>query len=514
VSFLSCEEMLAAARSQNISLSEAILRSDLAESRLTEAHSREMMHHLWQVMQATSRDYDPAQRSRSGLSGGDAAKVEQAHQEGKSLGGDYLAAVTAEALKTAECNACMKRIVAAPTAGSCGVLPAVLLPLARFAMEVYENSPCKPYQPKVMQNSGVTERDVLLMAQMHKAISVIQFKIEGQMIKRHPEYKMEGRALLEKIDYEKGTIEIDGKDYPLKDADFPTVDPRDPYKLTPGEDQLIRTLQASFLNSDKLQKHIRLLFSKGSMYLIVNSNLMYHASIPMTDEGEFKTVIVDGKPYAGRSLLDKLDRLTREAYFGGNGAKSQQMALDYMWYLWCGPESPFFDKAKMATLERYLIEDKKTHHEEKGAYYKHLDDTKMCSMILSAFGLDPEKSHIISGHVPVKTCKGESPIKAGGKLLMIDGGFSKAYHSETGIAGYTLIYNSHGLQLVQHEPFESAVKAVEEGKDIISTKVIVEATTDRITVRDTTIGKELQVQIDDLKNLLAAYRSGQIKERK
>ena len=386
--------------------------------------------------------------------------------------------------------------------------------LARFVMEVYENSSCKPYQPKVMQNLGVTERDVLLMAQMHKAISEIQFKIEGQMIKRHPEYKMEGRALLEKIDYEKGTIEIDGKDYPLKDADFPTVDPRDPYKLTPGEDQLIRTLQASFLNSDKLQKHIRLLFSKGSMYLIVNSNLMYHASIPMTDEGEFKTVIVDGKPYAGRSLLDKLDRLTREAYFGGNGAKSQQMALDYMWYLWCGPESPFFDKAKMATLERYLIEDKKTHHEEKGAYYKHLDDTKMCSMILSAFGLDPEKSHIISGHVPVKTCKGESPIKAGGKLLMIDGGFSKAYHSETGIAGYTLIYNSHGLQLVQHEPFESAVKAVEEGKDIISTKVIVEATTDRITVRDMTIGKELQVQIDDLKNLLAAYRSGQIKERK
>ena len=389
-----------------------------------------------------------------------------------------------------------------------------LLPLARFAMEVYENSPCKPYQPKVMQNSGVTERDVLLMAQMHKAISVIQFKIEGQMIKRHPEYKMEGRALLEKNRLREGNhrdrrqgLSLEGRR--LSDGRSPGS-----YKLTPGEDQLIRTLQASFLNSDKLQKHIRLLFSKGSMYLIVNSNLMYHASIPMTDEGEFKTVIVDGKPYAGRSLLDKLDRLTREAYFGGNGAKSQQMALDYMWYLWCGPESPFFDKAKMATLERYLIEDKKTHHEEKGAYYKHLDDTKMCSMILSAFGLDPEKSHIISGHVPVKTCKGESPIKAGGKLLMIDGGFSKAYHSETGIAGYTLIYNSHGLQLVQHEPFESAVKAVEEGKDIISTKVIVEATTDRITVRDTTIGKELQVQIDDLKNLLAAYRSGQIKERK
>ena len=393
-----------------------------------------------------------------------------------------------------------------------------LLPLAKLAMEYYGDDPCLCFREQsAYQNLDQAKHltlDTSLEEKMHKAITIMQFKIEGQMIKRHPEYKMEGRALLEKIDYEKGTIEIDGKDYPLKDADFPTVDPRDPYKLTPGEDQLIRTLQASFLNSDKLQKHIRLLFSKGSMYLIVNSNLMYHASIPMTDEGEFKTVIVDGKPYAGRSLLDKLDRLTREAYFGGNGAKSQQMALDYMWYLWCGPESPFFDKAKMATLERYLIEDKKTHHEEKGAYYKHLDDTKMCSMILSAFGLDPEKSHIISGHVPVKTCKGESPIKAGGKLLMIDGGFSKAYHSETGIAGYTLIYNSHGLQLVQHEPFESAVKAVEEGKDIISTKVIVEATTDRITVRDTTIGKELQVQIDDLKNLLAAYRSGQIKERK
>ena len=389
-----------------------------------------------------------------------------------------------------------------------------LLPLARFAMEYYENTSCLPYKPKVMQSAGVNERDVLLMSQMHKAISVIQFKIEGQMIKRHPEYRMESRALLEKIDYEKGTIEIDGKPYPLMDPDFPTVDPKDPYKLTPAEDRLIRTLQASFLNSDKLQKHIRLLYSKGSMYLIVNSNLMYHASIPMTDDGQFKTVMVDGKPYAGRELLDRLDQLAREAYFGGNGKESRDKALDYMWYLWCGPESPFFDKAKMATLERYLIEDKKTHHEEKGAYYKHLEDAEMCCRILSSFGLDPEKSHIISGHIPVKTCKGESPIKAGGKLLMIDGGFSKAYQSETGIAGYTLIFNSHGLQLVQHEPFESSVKAVQEGQDIISTKTIVEATTDRITVRDTTIGKELQVQIDDLLRLLAAYRSGRIKERK
>ena len=388
-----------------------------------------------------------------------------------------------------------------------------LLPLARFAMEYY-NTPCAPYKPKSMPDTGGNERDTLLTSQMHKAITVLQFKIEGQLIKRHPEYGMSSRLLLEQIDYKRGTIRLDGEEYPLRDADFPTVDPANPYALTPAEERLIRTLQASFLNSYKLQKHIRLLYLKGSIYLAVNSNLMYHASIPMTDDGEFKSVLIDGKPYAGRALLDRLDLLAREAYFGGNGQQSRERALDYMWYLWCGPDSPFFDKSKMATFERYLIEDKRAQHEEKGAYYKHMEDTEMCRRILAAFDLDPERSHIISGHVPVKTRKGESPIKAGGRLLMIDGGFSKAYQSETGIAGYTLIFNSHGLQLVQHEPFESSVKAVEEGRDIISTKMIVEAMTDRITVRDTTIGKELQRQIDDLLRLLAAYRGGWIKERK
>ena len=388
-----------------------------------------------------------------------------------------------------------------------------LLPLARFAMEYY-NTPCAPYKPKSMPDTGGNERDTLLTSQMHKAITVLQFKIEGQLIKRHPEYGMSSRLLLEQIDYKRGTIRLDGEEYPLRDADFPTVDTANPYALTPAEERLIRTLQASFLNSYKLQKHIRLLYLKGSIYLAVNSNLMYHASIPMTDDGEFKSVLIDGKSYAGRALLDRLDLLAREAYFGGNGQQSRERALDYMWYLWCGPDSPFFDKSKMATFERYLIEDKRAQHEEKGAYYKHMEDTEMCRRILAAFDLDPERSHIISGHVPVKTRKGESPIKAGGRLLMIDGGFSKAYQSETGIAGYTLIFNSHGLQLVQHEPFESSVKAVEEGRDIISTKMIVEAMTDRITVRDTTIGKELQRQIDDLLRLLAAYRGGWIKERK
>lgn len=388
-----------------------------------------------------------------------------------------------------------------------------LLPLARFAMEYYEHSPCEPYKPKVMQNS-ISERDMLLMARMHKAISVIQFKLEGQLLERHPEYGMEGRLLLDKIDYAAGTIDIGGKTYPLRDADFPTIDPKEPHRLTAGEERLVRTLRTSFLNSEKLQKHIRQLYAKGSMYRVMNSNLMYHASIPIASDGSFKRVAIEGESCSGKGLMDKIDTLVREAYFGGNGDERRGRALDYMWYLWCGPDSPFFDKAKMATLERYLIEDQGTWHEEKGFYYKHLEDRTMCDMILAAFGLNPERSHIVSGHVPVKTRKGESPIKAGGRLLMIDGGFSKAFQSETGIAGYTLIYNSHGLQLVQHEPFESAVKAVQEGQDIISTKMIVEAADDRIRVRDTTVGREILAQIDDLMRLLEAYRGGRIKERR
>lgn len=389
-----------------------------------------------------------------------------------------------------------------------------LLPLARFAMEHYDADPCKKFRPKTLPSDGLDERDARLASQMHKAISVIQFKLEGQLIRRHPEYGMEDRLLLDKMDLGTGTVRVGTQGYALNDTFFPTVDPADPYRLTPDEADLIQSLRTSFLNSEKLQKHIRLLYSKGSLYLIVNSNLMYHASIPLAGDGAFKQVYVGGKPYAGRDLLDRLDRLAREAYFGGKGPAGRQEALDYMWYLWCGPDSPLFDKDKMATFERYFIDDKKPHAETKGAYYAHLEDVGVCNMILSSFGLDPASSHIISGHIPVKRGKGESPVKAGGKLLMIDGGFSRAYQPETGIAGYTLIYNSHGLQLVQHEPFESRRKAIEEGKDILSTKFVVEAMANRLTVRDTTIGKELQVQIDDLKSLLSAYRSGLIKERK
>lgn len=389
-----------------------------------------------------------------------------------------------------------------------------LLPLATFAMETYGEDPCTPFQPKVMPGNEMNERTIRLVAQMHKAIAVIQFKVEGQIIRRRPEFAMDDRLLLDKIDLASGTVTVDGSVHPMNDLFFPTVDPSDPYRLTPDEEELVRCLQTSFLNSEKLQKHIGLLYTKGSLYLIVNSNLMYHASIPLTEDGRFKQVQIGDGIYAGKDLLDRIDRLAREAFFGERESTVQKFALDYMWYLWCGPDSPLFDKSKMATFERYFLDDKKTHKEIKGEYYLHMEDPNTCDMILRSFGLDPAESHIISGHIPVKTGKGESPIKAGGKLLMIDGGFSKAYQKETGIAGYTLIYNSHGLQLVQHEPFESARRAVEEGKDIRSTKFIVETKSHRIRVRDTTVGKELKIQVEDLKCLLAAYRSGLIKERK
>ncbi len=389
-----------------------------------------------------------------------------------------------------------------------------LLPLARFAMETYGEDPCKKLYPRMLQSNRLDERDARLTAQMHKAIAVIQFKLEGQLIEKHPEYEMEKRRLLHRMDFERGEIELDGKRYKLNDVNFPTVDPANPYELSADEQEVMQQLRMSFRNSEKLQKHIRLLYNKGSLYLVLNSNLMYHASIPMTAQGGFKPVKICGKVLSGRDLLDKVDRLAREAYFGEKDTETHDQALDYMWYLWCGTDSPLFDKDKMATFENYFIDDKEAGKEHKGFYYHHMEDPQACAMILSSFGLEPSASHIISGHIPVKSGKGESPIKAGGRLLMIDGGFSKAYQAQTGIAGYTLIYNSHGLQLVQHQPFESRRKAIEEGRDIISTKFVVETLLSRITVRDTTCGKELQRQVDELKRLLVAYRSGVIKERK
>ncbi|MEG1793650.1 MAG: fructose-1,6-bisphosphatase [Rikenellaceae bacterium] len=386
-----------------------------------------------------------------------------------------------------------------------------MLPLARFAMDVYKDDPCELFIPKVDVDDIFRENDIRLISQMHKAIAIIQFKVEHDIISRHSEYMMDERDMLHRIDYNNGTITIGGVTYELLDKNFPTIDPADPYRLTDGEMDVLTRLKISFANSDKLHTHIRCLYSKGSLYLRRNNNLLFHASIPMTADGEFKEVCIGGNCYKGKALLDKLDRVGRAAYFKCKSKQEKEDSSDYMWYMWCGPDSPLFDKSKMATFERYFIADKETHKEKKGEYYTIIDTGDLCGKVLEEFGLDPVSSHIINGHVPVKCKKGERPIKAGGRRLVIDGGFSKAYRGETGIAGYTLIYNSFGLQMVQHEPFESTEKAIEEGRDIISIKFVVEEVKRRLTVRDTDIGQELVKQVDDLKQLLLAYRMGLIK---
>ena len=389
-----------------------------------------------------------------------------------------------------------------------------LLPLATFALDFYNGDSCESFKPKVLPENNYREKDLNLMSQMHKAISIIQFKLEAAIIKRRPNYEMESRLLLHKIDYEKGTINIDGKDYVLNDTNFPTIDPNDPYKLTEEERELVDKLKSSFSNSEKLQGHVRFLYSKGSMYLKYNSNLLYHGCIALNPDGSFKKIKVNNTTYSGKSYIDKTERVAREAYFGKVDSDSKLYALDSVWYLWCGSNSPLFGKDKMTTFERYFIDDKSTHIEIKNPYYKYRDDETICNNILTEFGLDPTDSHIINGHIPVKTTQGESPIKANGKLLVIDGGFSKAYQPQTGIAGYTLIYNSYGLLLVSHTPFESTQKAIDEGKDIFSSTIVLEKSTNRKRVIDTDVGLEIKEQIKDLQLLLTAYRKGLIKEQR
>ncbi len=388
-----------------------------------------------------------------------------------------------------------------------------LLPLARFAMDVYGQSSCKIFKPKTCLNDKTyDDKSLEMLSQMHKAMSIIQFKLEYEIIKRRPEFEMENRNLLHRIDFEKKIVTLyDGSEYPMLDTDFPTIDPKNPYKLTSEEAELMDKLQHSFLQSEKLRKHLECLYAKGSLYLKVNKNLLYHASIPLDEKGNFKKVMIQGKEYSGKMLMDKIDRLIRAAYFEHKDAALKSFAEDYMWYLWCGKDSPLFDKDAMTTFERYFIADKKTHHEEKGYYFVFQDNRDTCEMILKEFGLDDVDSHIINGHVPVKAIKGEHPMRAEGKLLIIDGGFSRAYQSSTGIAGYTLIYNSHGIQLVQHEPFVSAKDAVEKGEDIHSVTVVRENTSHRMLVKDTDNGEMLKSQVEDLKKLLAAYRLGLIK---
>lgn len=389
-----------------------------------------------------------------------------------------------------------------------------LLPLATFAMETYADTPLEVFNPKIKFISKYyTNKELRIISQMHKAISVIQWKLEAAIIARNPEYGMEDRNRLHLIDFENGTVRIDGVDYKMKDSDFPTVDPANPYELTEDEQSIIRHMHASFVGSEKLRRHIRCMLHRGSFYLARNNNLLYHASIPLNADGSFKTVTVAGEPFRGKALLDRLDRLVQHACRKGDDENPlKQYSVDYMWYLWCGPDSPSFDKSRMATFERYLLDDKEPQKEDKGWYYRLSDSESTCRMILEEFGLDPESGHIINGHVPVKIIKGEKPVKAGGKLLVIDGGFSKAYQPETGIAGYTLVFHSRGLQLVQHNPFESRQKAIEEGSDIISNTVLSQWGSKRLRVRDTDKGRELQTQVKDLHHLLYAYRRGLIRE--
>ena len=390
-----------------------------------------------------------------------------------------------------------------------------LLPLATFAMDTYGDDSCTVFAPKTtFADSNYNEKTLRLISQMHKAITIIQFKLEAEIINRRPEFGMDNRKLLQKIDFKRGVFVLEGKDYAMRDSNFPTVNPEDPYRLTDEERELVDKIHASFMNSEKLKKHMRCLFTYGGMYQVCNSNLLYHASVPLNEDGSFKHVRIGQKEYWGSKLLRKTDQLIRTAYFDEDDEEARAFARDYVWYMWCGPDAPSFDKDKMATFERYFLEDKELHKEVKGYYYTLRNQAEVCDRILQEFGVKPgPHSHIINGHVPVKTIKGEKPIKANGKLLVIDGGFSKAYQPETGIAGYTLVYHSRGLQLVQHEPFQSRQKAIEEGQDIKSTTILIEFNSQRMMVKDTDKGAELITQIADLEKLLVAYRTGLIKER-
>ncbi|MBR4644163.1 MAG: fructose-1,6-bisphosphatase [Bacteroidaceae bacterium] len=386
-----------------------------------------------------------------------------------------------------------------------------LLPLATFAMEFYAQDPCKEFIPHT--EKPLDEKTCRLIAQMHKAISIIQFKLEALTRLEHPEWKMNSQGTLENIDFERGVYMLDGKAYELKDCLFPTVDPANPYMLTPEERDLVNKLHHSFRISEKLQKHIRCLLSHGCMYGIFNGNLLFHASIPLNEDGSLKEVELNGKMYKGKELMYHIGMYIRTAFQNDVPKPERQKARDYFWYLWCGPDSPLFDKDKMTTFERYFLSDKSLHNEEKGNYFKLREKPEICDSILDAFGVKGNNRHIINGHVPVHASQGENPIKAGGRLMVIDGGFAKAYHKTTGIAGYTLVYHSRGFQLIQHEPFTSTREAINNETDIKSSTQIEVMTGRRLRVRDTDKGEIIQRQIQELRELLYAYQHGIIKEK-
>ena len=387
-----------------------------------------------------------------------------------------------------------------------------LVPLATFALDTYGDDPCEEFMPKLMKNTKIDEKTLQLTAKMHKAITILQFKEEARIFSRRPEWGMQDRMLLGTIDQERQVCVIDGKDYEMRSCHFPTVDPADPNKLTPEEELLMQKLTHSFIVCEKLRKHIRAIFSHGCMFNVCNSNLLFHASVPLNDDGTLREVEVYGNNYVGKELFHQIGMVVRSAFQNDTEEDERKYAIDYFLYLWCGKDSPLFNKSKMATFERYFLTDKEMYKEEKGAYFKLRDNEQVCDRILDAFEVKGTNRHIINGHVPVHASKGENPIKANGKLMVIDGGFSEAYHSETGIAGYTLVYHSRGFQLVQHEPFTSAADAILRGTDIKSTTQIVEMSAHRMLVADTDKGDELREQVTDLKMLLYAYRHGILKE--
>ena len=385
-----------------------------------------------------------------------------------------------------------------------------LLPLANFAMNTYGDDPCTCF--KLRGEPDYSPDEMKLDVKMHKAISVIQFKVEGQIIKKNPGFQMNDRNLLHKINFETGMVEIDGKEYPMLDRNFPTVDPRKPYALSAEEEDIMERLEKAFLHCERLQRHMRFLLNKGGLYKVYNNNLLYHGCVPLTAEGELMPVRIYGRSYQGGGLYEELESYVRKGFYALD-EKEKERGRDMMWYIWLGEGSPLFGKDKMATFERYFLEDKETHKEKKNPYYSMLENETVVNRILAEFGLPPEGTHIINGHVPVKSKNGENPIKCGGKVMVIDGGFSKAYQKETGIAGYTLIYNSYGLILAAHEPFESTEAAIEKESDIHSDSIVVKRVVQRKMVGDTDIGRELKEQIRDLETLLEAYRSGRIAER-
>ena len=389
-----------------------------------------------------------------------------------------------------------------------------LRPLSVFANEVYKNCDTHCFKVKLTGDDAdqYSEKDKLLSARMYKAITMILFKLEGQKALRRPEFNMADRLLLDKINYQEKTITIGDSVYPMEDCDFPTVDPANPYELTAEESHVIDQLTDSFRHSEKLQRHVRFLYSKGSMYKVHNGNLLFHGCVPMTADGKLMSFTIGGKERSGKEFLDYADRTARKAYYDKRGTPEREFGMDFLWWLWAGRNSPIFGRDRMTTFERRFIKDESIWTEPKNPYYAFYQDPDVCDMLLKEFGLEGDHCHIVNGHVPVKVKKGESPVKGGGKLLVIDGGFSRAYQPTSGIAGYTLIFNSRHFRMVSHQPFAGRKEALKRNRDIDNDSVVFETLEKRMKVAQTDEGVDLQAQVDDLIRLMEAYRSGAVAE--